>query len=130
MKDKLAPFIKAFIPFSIVLFSLHYFVVSYFFSTNEWFLEVTTIYLFHTITTLCFYVFTVYVNQTFYDKTGFSFLVSGFLKMMLSVVFLWPLITADFENKVPDVLSFFIPFFLFLFFETLFSVKLLSNDKK
>jgi hypothetical protein len=37
--------------------------------------------------------------------------------MILAIMFLLPILLSDFENKQPDVFNFFIPYFLFLFFE-------------
>ena len=49
-------------------------------------------------------------------------------KMMAAIVFLIPLIQSDLESQIPDVSAFFIPYFLYLFFETLFAVRLLSKQ--
>ena len=48
--------------------------------------------------------------------------------MGLSVFFLMPVIDSEIANKIPDVLSFFIPFFIFLLLETIFSVNLLNSS--
>jgi len=39
------------------------------------------------------------------------------LKMILAIVFLLPVFLSETENKQPDVFNFFIPYFLYLFFE-------------
>lgn len=127
MKEKLLPFLKQFIPFSILLFICHYFISLVLFKDIIFFYSVFSIYIFHFTVTFLMYLFLVFVNVTFFDKTGYTFLATGILKMMASIVFLLPLIQSDFENKIPDVAAFFIPFFLFLFFETLHSVRLLNT---
>ena len=53
----------------------------------------------------------------------------GILKMILSVGFLMPLIKSNLEDKNPDVIAFFVPFFSFLFFETIQTIKLLNQDQ-
>ena len=50
------------------------------------------------------------------------------IKMMASIVFLIPLLQSDLKSQIPDVSAFFIPYFLFLFFETIFAVRLISKQ--
>lgn len=127
MKEKLLPFVKQFIPFSIVLFVTQFLITPFLFPETSFYYSVYIIYVFHFILTFLLFSFLVFVNVNFFDKTGYTFLATGILKMMASVVFLLPLIQSDFENKIPDIGAFFIPFFLFLLFETIHSVKLLNS---
>ncbi len=128
MKNKLLPFLKQFIPFSILLFTIQFLLTHYLFAETPFFYSLYSIYAFHFILTFLFFLFLVFVNLTFFDKTGYAFLATGILKMMASVVFLIPLIKSNFEDKIPDVGAFFIPFFLFLLFETIHSVQLLNSN--
>jgi hypothetical protein len=50
--------------------------------------------------------------------------------MLAAILFLIPLIRLDKEQKLPDIIAFFIPYFAFLFFELTFSIKLLNGFKK
>ncbi|HSD14516.1 MAG TPA: hypothetical protein VLB74_07700 [Flavobacterium sp.] len=127
MKEKILPFLKQFLPFSVLLFFVQKILVENYFTGITFYYETLSIYLFHFICTLLFFFFLVFVNQTFFDKTGYAFLATGILKMMASVVFLLPLIQSDLTDKKPDVIAFFIPFFLFLLFETIHSVRLLGQ---
>ncbi|ESU29972.1 hypothetical protein FLJC2902T_04570 [Flavobacterium limnosediminis JC2902] len=127
MKEKIIPFLKQFLPFSVLLFFAQKILVETYFTGITFYYETLSIYLFHFICTLLFFFFLVFVNQTFFDKTGYAFLATGILKMMASVVFLLPLIQSDLDDKKPDVIAFFIPFFLFLLFETIHSVRLLGQ---
>jgi hypothetical protein len=52
---------------------------------------------------------------------------TGVLKMMACVIFLIPMIQSDIVNRVPDVGAFFIPYFLFLLFETMVAVRLINK---
>ncbi len=128
MKNKLLPFLKQFIPFSILLFAAQFLLTQNLFAETPFFYSLYSIYAFHFILTFLLFLFLVFVNINFFDKTGYTFLASGIIKMMASVVFLMPLIKSDFENKIPDVGAFFIPFFVFLLFETIHSVRLLNKD--
>ncbi len=127
MKEKLLPFVKQFVPFSILLFIAQLLITRFLFAEISFYYPVYSIYAFHFMTTFILFLFLVFVNVSFFDKTGYAFLATGMLKMMASVVFLIPLIQSDFENKIPDVGAFFIPFFLFLGFETIHSVRLLNT---
>lgn len=126
--SRLVEFLKYFIPFSLVLFSLQYYVTTSFFNNNVFFYETLSIYVFHILGTIVVYVFLLFVNKNFSDKTGFAFLTGSVLKMMAVVVFLIPLIKSDTEDPIPDIAAFFIPYFLFLFFETFFAIRLINKQ--
>ena len=120
-------FLKLIIPFSIVLFFIQNYIIGSFFQNITFFYSTWSIYLFHLVITLISYGFLLFVNRTFADKTGFAFMGFSLFKMMAAIVFLIPLIQSDLESQIPDVRAFFIPYFLYLFFETLFAVRLLSK---
>lgn len=69
----------------------------------------------------------VFVNYVIQEYTGFAFIASIVFKMFVTLWFLFPLITSDVLNKNPDVLNFFLPFFVFLVVEVLFSIRLLQS---
>jgi len=75
------------------------------------------IYVFHFVVTTL--VYSVINFQYSNGKTEIFNLFLGFtlLKMILAIVFLLPVILSDMEKKQPDVFNFFIPYFLYLFFE-------------
>ena len=120
-------FLKLIIPFSIVLFFIQKYTIDSFFQNITFFYSTWSIYLFHLVITLISYGFLLFVNRTFADKTGFAFMGFSLFKMMAAIVFLIPLIQSDLESQIPDVSAFFISYFLYLFFETLFAVRLLSK---
>src|SRR5699024_8187917 len=47
------------------------------------------------------------------------------LKLFAALLFLWPLITLEDVFKVPDLCSFFAPYFIFLLIEVLLTIKVL-----
>ena len=94
----------------------------------DWKRSKSSIYFFHFFTVIVSYVLLVIVNKYFFPQTGYAFLAFGIIKMGLSVYFLTPVIQSNLADKVPDVLSFFIPFFIYLFLETIFSVTLLNSS--
>ena len=121
-------FLKLIIPFSIVLFFIQKYTIDSFFQNITFFYSTWSIYLFHLLITLVSYGFLLFVNRTFADKTGFAFMGFSLFKMMAAIVFLIPFIQSDLESQIPDVSAFFITYFLYLFFETLFAVRLLSKQ--
>ena len=120
-------FLKIIIPFSIVLFFVQFYLIQTFFQNISFYYSTWSIYLFHLVVTLLSYSFLLFVNKTFADKTGFAFMGFSLIKMMASIVFLIPLLQSDLKSQIPDVSAFFIPYFLFLFFETFFAVRLISK---
>lgn len=120
-------FLKYLIPFSIVLFIAQHFMVENLFSDIPFFYSTWSIYVFHIIITMISYLFLLFVNKNFSDYTGYTFMGISVIKMMASVVFLIPLIQSDTIDRIPDVATFFIPYFLFLFFETIFAIRLINK---
>jgi hypothetical protein len=125
--NKLPAFLKFFIPFAILLLGSQYIVIASWFEKIDFFYQTGSIYGFHIVATLIIYIFLLFVDKTFPEKTGFAFLAGGILKMMAVLVFLFPLIKANVNDPVPDIAAFFIPYFLFLFFETFFAVRLING---
>lgn len=124
---KTVSFLKYLIPFTLLLFvAQHYGTVAL--SVNHDFFYATWgIYLFLFVSTLLIYVLLLFVDISFPDFTGFAFLGSTFVKMMAAVVFLIPLIQSDRTETNLDIATFFVPYFLFLLFETIFAVRLINN---
>ena len=127
MNKKLKSFLLVLIPFTLLFFSLQYFVVEHLKETKTFFYSTWSIYTFHFFATLLIYLFIVFVQKTFSDKTGFAFMACSLLKMMAAVIFLLPLIMNKEQSALNDVITFFIPYFLYLLLETVFTVKMLNN---
>ncbi|RZK12635.1 MAG: hypothetical protein EOO46_02425 [Flavobacterium sp.] len=120
-------FLKYLVPFSIVLFLAQHFIVENIFTDVPFFYSTWSIYAFHIIITMLSYLFLLFVNKKFSDYTGYTFMGISVIKMMASVVFLIPLIKSDTINRIPDIAIFFIPYFLYLFFETIFAIRLINK---
>lgn len=130
MNSEITNFLKKFIPFSFILFLIHFFIVLKFSNNYSFFYSIYSIYLFHSITTALICFILIYINKIEADKTGFAFMALSILKMLAAILFLIPLIRLDKEQKLPDIIAFFIPYFAFLFFELTFIIKLLNGFKK
>lgn len=127
MTKKLLSFLLILFPFTLVFFGIQYFAVNAIKNeTNIFYYSTWGIYVFHFFVTLLIYLSILFVNKTFPDNTGFAFMACSLLKMMASVLFLVPLIQMEEVSVLNDVFAFFIPYFLFLFVETYFALKLLN----
>ncbi|MEG0848270.1 MAG: hypothetical protein RSD71_12165 [Flavobacterium sp.] len=120
-------FLKYFIPFSIVLFVAQYFTMQSLSEKYSFFYAAWSIYLFNILATFIVYLLLIYINKNFSTYTGFAFLGASFFRMMAAIVFLIPFIKSDVANPIVDVSTFFIPYFLFLLFETVFTIKLINK---
>jgi hypothetical protein len=69
----------------------------------------------------------VFIYRKFSDKAGFAFMGLSLLKMFAAVIFLLPLVLSEVNAVFANILAFFIPYFLFLVFETLYAVKLINK---
>ena len=112
----------------IIFCAIQHYALGYFFPELKFYFSTIQIYSFQSIASLVVCISVFYVNKVFFDKTGFAFIAATFIKMMACVLFLFPFIQSDIENKVPDVIMFFIPYFIFLLFDTIFAVRLMKEQ--
>ena len=127
MKQKLFDFLKYLIPFSLILFVLHFIVNYIFLDEIIFYYSIWAIYSFHILSTFLIYFLLVYVSRNFNDKTGFAFMGASLFKMLSAVLFLLPMLIYNENSSFVNLLSFFIPYFLYLILETLFAVKLINS---
>lgn len=103
--------------FTVVLFGIHSYVLSYFGTELNLFFPVWHIYAFLFGVTTLLYTIVNYKFSTGKTDVLLLFMGGTIVKMLLAILFLLPLILSDFENKQPDIFNFFIPYFLYLAFE-------------
>lgn len=84
------------------------------------------IYAFHFSVTFFILTALYFVGKIASDYIGFTFMGFILLKMVAAVVFLIPLIKLESGSKIPDFISFFIPYFIYLFLEIILTMKLLK----
>ena len=100
--------------FTILLLGVHIYISHLFFSKNVLYLPIWGIYVFHFFL-VAFVFFTIRLKQ---NTNSFTlFLVLTIVKMVLSIVFLLPIIMGKSEEKVLEIMNFFIPYFFYLTFE-------------
>ena len=112
---------------TFALFGIHWYLLYHFASDILLFFPVWHIYLFHFGVTALFYSWINYRFSSGKKDIFNTFMALTFLKMILAILFLLPLLLSEFENKQPDVFNFFIPYFLYLFFEIYALTKLLNK---
>ena len=125
--NRVVDFLKFFIPFSIVLFATQFFVMQSLSENFTFFYSTWSIYVFNILATFIVYLLLIYINKNFSTYTGFTFLGTSLFRMMAAVVFLIPFIKSDIKNPIVDVSAFFVPYFLFLLFETYFTIRLINR---
>ncbi|CAN5315294.1 hypothetical protein BH23BAC2_BH23BAC2_16080 [soil metagenome] len=126
MKQQLLQFLYRLIPFTIILFLIQHLITYFLLESTDLYYPVYAIYIFHFTATLIIYVLLLLVYNNFQDKTGFAFMGSSLLKMMAAVIFLFPMLLNNTGDAFVNLLTFFIPYFLFLTFETFYAVKLIN----
>lgn len=126
MKNQITSFLAKLLPFTIFLFIAQYFIVNYALEVYEFFYPTYGIYLFHFLATFFIYLLLVWIYQNFRDKAGFAFMGASLLKMLAAIIFLLPMLLNNTGNAFGDLLTFFIPYFFYLVFETFYAVRLIN----
>ncbi|MFL0352919.1 hypothetical protein [Xanthomarina sp. GH4-25] len=116
-KSRQLSFLIQNIAVTLILFGIHSYLLFHFAENINFIIPLWQVYVFHfVVTTLLYSVINFQYSR---GKTEIFNLFMGFtfLKMILAIVFLLPVLLSDTEHKQPDVFNFFIPYFLYLFFE-------------
>lgn len=125
MKEQIINFLKVFLPFSLGLFAVQYFISNYLIEADL-FYPLWGIYLFHVLTTFLMYATLLFIHKNFSEKTGFAFMGLSLFKMLAAIIFLLPLMLSGTSEVFFNIMAFFIPYFLFLIFETISAVRLIN----
>lgn len=127
-KKRQITFVLQLVGVTVLLLAIHGYLLYYFAKETTFFFPVWQIYSFHLIITLALYTIINYRFSSGKKDIFNVFMIMTFLKMTLAILFLLPLLLSDFENKQPDVFNFFIPYFLYLFFEVFALTKFLQKS--
>ncbi|WP_461533231.1 DUF6168 family protein [Sinomicrobium sp.] len=128
MKRLFFAFLTTLVVCTAVLYAIQYAVVNDGDTSLSLSISPSAIYGFHFLCTLVIFSGLLLVHRIAKQQTGNAFMAGSVLRMLASVLFLWPLIQKDIDPVV-DVLAFFIPYFIFLAIEVFYVTKLLQNDK-
>jgi hypothetical protein len=102
---------------SLCLFGMHYYLLSHFAAKFLFAIPLWNTYLFHFVTVLLIYSIINFRFSNGKKEVFNAFILLMMLKMIMAILFLLPVILSDMANKLPDVLNFFLPYFLFLALE-------------
>ncbi len=104
-----------------ILLGTHYYILNQF-EDKILSIPIWSIYLFHTILVLLFYIIIRYKDKHTSEKSFQTFIILTFFKMIFILVFLIPLFQGKSKHPEIEVCNFFIPYFIFLIFE-IFSIR-------
>lgn len=116
-KKQQAYFLFKIIIFSLVLYGIHYYIIHHFANSIIFFFPIWQLYVFNIFAALMVFTIINYNYSKGVTKIFNFFLLGTILKMTLAVIFLMPLLLSNFDDKIPDTISFFSVYFLFLIFE-------------
>ncbi len=126
-KKRQIPFLVQVLIVSLLLFAIHSYLLFHFAKDAVFFFPLWQVYAFHIIVTSALYSIINYRYSSGKTDVFNLFMLTTFLKMALAIVFLLPLLLSNFENKQPDVINFFLSYFLYLFFEIYSLTKFLQK---
>lgn len=113
---------------TLPLFFVHTLAVESLSENFVFYYAVWKIYLFHFIVALSILSVLFLISKKAPNYVGYAFLGFVLLKMVAAVVFLIPLIKMENVSKIPDFISFFIPYFIYLFLEIVLTLRLLKQS--
>lgn len=128
MNKEIKGFTIKLIIFALIAFGIHRLVFHILFPEKLLFIPIWTIYLFNSVLVLTIFCYLNYKVGKGSAKAYSIFLVLTLVKISLSLVFLLPLFVQKSDNAVPEVINFFISYFIFLIFEMISLNKFLKND--
>lgn len=129
MSKLLGEFLWKLLVFSAACVLFHYFLEYSLPGHPKSYFSIWETYTFLALLTLIGYIMVLYIHLRDAEKTGMAFIAIGLFKMLAAVLFLYPLISSESDNILAQVLIFFIPYFLYLGFDTYFTIRLLSKNK-
>ena len=113
---------------TIFLILIHYFV----FENSSFSLQnnlIQRFYIFLTLLNLFTFYVLLRVDQKKSEYVGYTFLGFVLIKMVVSFVFLYPIIKANMIDKEKFILIFFALYFIYLIFETVSSMSLINKKQ-
>ena len=129
LNQQMSRILKNSLIFTIILFGLHTYFQYFFFKEVELYHPIYSIYLFlfTSLVVLFYFITKAALNKP--DTIFITFAVGSLVKTGIAVLFFLPLFFNDAPNINYTVFNFFIPYFLFLFFEIYQIIKLFERIK-
>jgi hypothetical protein len=113
---------------TVFLILIHYFL----FENSSFSLQnnlIQRFYMFLTLLNLFTFYVLLRVDQKKSEYVGYTFLGFVLIKMVVSFVFLYPIIKANMIDKEKFILIFFALYFIYLIFETVSSMSLINKKQ-
>ncbi|PHR73171.1 MAG: hypothetical protein COA67_03115 [Lutibacter sp.] len=126
---QLSKILKNSLIFTIILYCLHKYFQHFFFKDVELYHPIYTIYLFLFLSLVGLFYFIIKAAIEKPDTIFTTFAVGSLMKSAIAVLFFLPLFFKETPNLDYTVFNFFIPYFLFLFFEIYLIIKLFKRLK-
>lgn len=98
-------------------------------TVTEFFYSVPLVFLFFFISTLAVVFLITWVNHNFKDYVGFAFMGLLLVKGLACILFLIPSFLSEPKPNFKDLMLFFIPYFIFLAYEAVFSIRLINRSE-
>lgn len=114
------------IALTVILFLIQKAILNSIEDLFTFYYAVWKIYAFHFLVTLSILSVLFLISKKAPNYIGYVFMGFILIKMTAAVIFLIPLIKMEDVSKIPDFISFFAPYFIYLFFEILITLKLLK----
>lgn len=115
--------------FTLILFGVHKYMQYHFFKEMDLFHPIYTIYLFLFSSVIILFYYIVETFKENPDKIFVRFAVGSFAKSAGVILFFLPLFFKKNDNLNLTVFNFFIPYFLFVFYE-IYEINKLSKQIK
>ncbi len=113
---------------SLFIFAMHFFIND-FFRLSFPFNQILEIHIFLFAISIATIYTTYIVNNKLPNYVGFSYLATVFIKMGISIVFLYPIISSENHDVSKEyILHFFSVFFIYLLSEVVFVSKILKSQ--
>ena len=106
---------------AIIGYALEFYVFDFFYS-------IYSVSLFFFLSTYILVVVLSWVNANFKEYVGFAFMGLVLLKGLASILFLVPSFINEPKPEFTDLMMFFIPYFFFLVYEVIFSLRLINAN--
>ena len=113
--------------FTLILFTIHKYIQYHFFKDTELFHPIYAIYTFLFLSFVLLFYFILKAAYIKPDTVFITFAVGSFLKSAGAVLFFLPLFFNETSNINLTVFNFFIPYFLFLFYEIYYVLQSFKN---
>lgn len=129
LKYQIVKIFKNALLFTVVLYGLHKYFQYFFFKSIELYHPIYSIYLFLFVSLVGLFYFIIKAALVKPETIFTTFAVGSLIKSAVVILFFLPLFFKKTPNLDYTVFNFFIPYFLFIFYEIYLLIKLFNRLK-